>query len=66
MDRRELAEAPREAHLLVLDQRLAAQQDHQVTVPRVENRRECALIERARCVHAADLRAERAREGNDF
>jgi len=59
VDRRQLAEALGEAHLLFLFERLPAQQDHQMAVPRLPDGREAAIVDRTRGVHAADLGAKR-------
>jgi len=66
VDRRELAEPLRKGDLLVLIQRLAAQQDDEVLVPGVEDAREIGVGHRLRRIDAADLRAERGRKPNDL
>src|SRR5437868_2212814 len=58
MDRRELAEAPRKAHLLILGQRLRAQQDHLMLMPRSFDFLEYLIRDRLRRIHAADFRTE--------
>src|SRR4051812_18133362 len=66
MDRRELAKAAREAHLLVLVQRLRTQQDHEMLVPRVFDLPERLFSDRLRRIDAADFRAERGRKRDDL
>src|SRR4051812_34720496 len=66
MDRREFAEAPCEAHLLVLGQRLRSQQDHEMPVPRLFDFPECFFGQRPRGIDAADLCAEGRRKRYDL
>ena len=66
MDRRELAEPLREGDLLVFVELLAAQEDHEVLVPCVEDAGEIGVGHRPGGIHAADFSAERRRKRNDL